>query len=123
MRALPKIIDLDKHGNMVTKLVSAEDFINMETVKQKNIFNIIQDATGCNFELKAVKTKILLQCCPKHCLFLTCPNITKFCVLCQAPRPILVNSAENKVTTCQNVSTKNVIYQNTVWIPLEHHRR
>lgn len=117
---------------MVTKQVSADDFIDMKTgekvnalnsffftavdTKKKNIFDVIEEATGSKFVLKPVKTKIMLQCSTHYCRFLTCPNVTKLCVLCLARRVVFWIHRQH--ATCHNVSTHSLMYQKTFWIPL-----
>lgn len=138
IRGLPKIIDLDKNGNMVTKRVSVDDIINIKTVMdsntvlnaaysnnvrvnnhlpKKNIFDILRNASGGDIWLKPERSKILLHCFEKYCRFLTCPNIKEFCVVCFVPLPHSTNSNENKLTTCEKVSTQSVRKQGILWLP------
>lgn len=138
IRAFPKIIDMDENGNMVTRVAFADDFISMKTVtdsikepnapnsnafrfknrsQRNNIFDIMQNASGGEFTVKPIKTKILLQCSEDICRFLACPNIKEFCVMCAVPRPHSTNNYENKLTTCKKVPSRSVIYQRTFWIP------
>lgn len=143
IRGLPKIIDLDKNGNMVTKRVSADDFINVKTVMdsktvpnaansnnvqvknhlpRKNIFDILRNASGGDIALKPERSKILLHCSEEFCRFLTCPNIKQFCIMCVVPLPHSTNNNENQLTTCHKVSTESVTSQGILWFPWMHHK-
>lgn len=142
LRALPKIIDFDKNGNMVTKIVSTDNFTNTKTVMESykkvnvpysnshriknrsqkiNIFDIIQNASGGEpfkpRESELKKLKILLQCTTNICRFLTCPNIRKFCVVCVVPYPRSSKHSKSKLTTCKKISTESLLYHRIVWVP------
>lgn len=129
LRHLPKIIDFDVNGNMVSKVVSKNDFINVKTVlkpakKQRtpnsndnqlmnhNIFDAIQTAIGKRLMQKPNKSKILVNCVDNFCRLLSCPDISKFCVLCLIPQHTFFEN--RNITSCQKVSTDHLIYQRSV---------
>lgn len=137
LQDFPKIIDFDTSGNMVTKLVSTDDFINIQTAvdskepkalpridvrekdrpQKKNIFDTIQTVGDFQFRMQPKKKKNLVQCSELLCRVLTCPNIKRYCVVCLVPRLYTINSNKRNITTCRTVSTKSLLYQRTFWLP------